>query len=794
MAVNLVSPGVKIREIDLTIGRIDLENSQIGAFAGPFSKGPVELPILIRNEQELTSVFGKPSVDSTESEYWLSASNYLSYGGTLRVVRVFNNTMGNAYSPVGVGSTADVKVKSVEDYINLSSSLTGSGTIQKFEYAAKNPGAWANKIKVFTIDAAADQIISGINTGTFSFVAGSVTNRSGTIVGLANTIGITTTNISLGDVVNCDISGVISTGTTVTGISNGVITISSSSLQTENVNTTFDFGSIQSTGAIQVGHGVSVAKQNIAYAGIGTTTMSFNGYLKGIVTGVGSSSINVKFISRHTETTAEIIDYSPGNPLTSIASTEGIKIINNSDVAIATITTYNVTDWYNEQTLKLSEQTTVYWRNLAERPSTSEYVRKSGGKNDEFNVVIVDAEGKINGNVGEILESFSKLSKASDGKISPAQPTFYVDYLRDNSNYIFAGKVSEGVNSRFSTLVGYSSYSSGLWATPALNNFFKVSGNKEYTLDFGRDSTQGETLQDIVNAYQIFENPAEYSVDYIISGPYGELDNRIYEAQTKANTLISIAENRKDCIAVISPTKTGIVQQTNSTTQTNNIINFFSGVSPSTYAVFDCGHKYTYDRFNNRFLYLACNSDIAGLMARTAINQYPWYSPAGASRGALNNAIKLAYNPSEAQRDLLYTNKINPIIASPGQGIILFGDKTASAYQSAFDRINVRKLFLTIEKTIELSARSQLFEFNDPITRSNFVNIVEPYLRDVRAKRGITEYLLVCDESNNTPDVIDSNQFVADIYVKPARSINFITLTFVATRTGVSFVEVVQNA
>jgi phage tail sheath protein FI len=200
-----------------------------------------------------------------------------------------------------------------------------------------------------------------------------------------------------------------------------------------------------------------------------------------------------------------------------------------------------------------------------------------------------------------------------------------------------------------------------------------------------------------------------------------------------------------------------------------------------------------FDRFNNTFRYIPCSADVAGLMARTSINQYSWFSPAGASRGAINGAVKLAYNPSKAQRDLLYPKRINPIIFSPGAGIILYGDKTALSYTSAFDRINVRRLFLTIESTIERAARAQLFEFNDIITRSNFVNIVEPYLRDVKSKRGIIDFLVVCDETNNTPDVIDGNQFRADIFVKPARSINFIGLTFVATRTGVSFEEVVGN-
>ena len=248
---------------------------------------------------------------------------------------------------------------------------------------------------------------------------------------------------------------------------------------------------------------------------------------------------------------------------------------------------------------------------------------------------------------------------------------------------------------------------------------------------------------------------------------------------------------RKDCIAVISPHRSGVVNVSNSETQTNNIIDFFGPLTSSSYAVFDSGYKYTYDRFNNTFRYIPCNADIAGLMARTAINSFPWYSPAGSSRGTINNATKLAYNPSQAQRDRLYTTRINPIIFSQGDGIILFGDKTGLSYTSAFDRINVRRLFLTIERAIERAARAQLFEFNDLITRSNFVNIVEPYLRDVKAKRGVSDYVVICDETNNTPDIIDSNQFKADIYVKPARSINFIGLTFVATRTGVSFEEVI---
>jgi phage tail sheath protein FI len=310
-------------------------------------------------------------------------------------------------------------------------------------------------------------------------------------------------------------------------------------------------------------------------------------------------------------------------------------------------------------------------------------------------------------------------------------------------------------------------------------------------VDYSTSGGMSPTLSNIISSYEIFRNPAEYSVNFLISGPSG--GSSIYESQAKANLLISIAEERKDCIAVISPHKSGVLNITSTDTQTTNIINFFDPITSSSYAVFDSGYKYMFDRFNNTFRYIPCNADVAGLMARTSINQYSWFSPAGSSRGTINGAVKLAYNPSQGQRDLLYPKRINPIIFSPGAGIILFGDKTALSYASAFDRINVRRLFLTIESTIERAARAQLFEFNDIITRSNFVNIVEPYLRDVKSKRGISDFVVICDNTNNTPDIIDSNQFKADIFVKPARSINFIGLTFVATRTGVSFEEVVGN-
>ena len=295
-------------------------------------------------------------------------------------------------------------------------------------------------------------------------------------------------------------------------------------------------------------------------------------------------------------------------------------------------------------------------------------------------------------------------------------------------------------------------------------------------------------LSGLLQGYNLFANKDEIAVDYLIMGPGLEVEN---QSQAKANLLISIADQRKDCIATISPHRANVVNVTNSGTQTANVLGFYSPLQSSSYAVFDTGYKYTYDRFNNAFRYIPTNGDTAGLMVRTALNAYPWFSPAGLQRGVLNNAVKMAYNPSKNQRDELYSGRINSIINQRGSGIALYGDKTALAYSSAFDRINVRRLFLTVEQALEGAANDQLFELNDSNTRANFVNIVEPYLRDVQAKRGVYDFRVICDETNNTPDVIDNNEFRADIFLKPTKSINFVTLTFVATRTGVDFEEVI---
>ena len=800
MSLNLVSPGVNVREVDLTIGGITASNEQVGVIAGPFSKGPVNVPYLIQNENELLKTFGKPISSDSQYEYWMSASSYLSYGGILRVIRTDGTTLNNSNAGVSVASTT-VKIKSYEDYINDYTTATS------WYYAAKNPGSWANNLKVCVIDASADQRIA---IGTF-----------GLAVGYGITAGINTTFASIG------------VTTTTTGYLRGIVTkvgdqfvdvkvtdrfdntTGSSSLVSYSQNSLNSFSSSSNNVFIKNSSGIATSIETVRFYGsvsagstvINPATLTSNLPSAGVAAGYKVQTFTAGIVNP-TSTVAGFGTTSVNGALqTTILINAGAAgvgtnvqfVISNLaassyDFANTPNTPVVVSDWYNQQTLGLTNST-VYWKSIAEKPRTSQYASERNALNDEIHIAVVDDTGTVTGIAGNVLEKFTFLSKSLDGKISPSESVYYKDYIANNSEYIFAGVATTGSATGFTGTTVYTSSSVGNWGQNAQGVIFSGAGNVTYNLSGGVDYSAANgmsaTLSNIISSYDILSNPAEYQVNFLINGPSGGAS--IYESQAKANKLIEIAEQRKDCVAVISAHRSGVVNITNTETQTNNIINFFDPITSSSYAVFDSGYKYMFDRFNNTFRYIPCNADVAGLMARTSINQYSWFSPAGASRGAINGAVKLAYNPSKAQRDILYPKRINPIIFSPGAGIILFGDKTALSYVSAFDRINVRRLFLTIESSIERAARAQLFEFNDVITRSNFINIVEPYLRDVKSKRGITDFLVICDETNNTPDIIDANQFRSDIFVKPARSINFIGLTFVATRTGVSFEEVVGS-
>ena len=407
-----------------------------------------------------------------------------------------------------------------------------------------------------------------------------------------------------------------------------------------------------------------------------------------------------------------------------------------------------------------------YYDLFDKAPGTSPYAQARGGSGDEIHIVVVDEDGGITGTKGDVLETFGAVSKASDAKSPQGDTNYYPDVIYNKSSYIY--------------WMDHNSSGSNWGSAASGTTYTSVTTVSIVSLSNGSDGSAATTAQKLT-AYEKFQDAETVDVGLIMAAN-GDA--------THAGNLITIAENRKDAVAFVSPERSDVVGVADSNTQKDNVIGFFNGINSSSYVVFDSGYKYMYDRYNDVYRYVPLNGDMAGLAARTDLVADAWYSPAGFNRGIVRGVVKLAFNPTKTQRDELYRARVNPVATFPGQGTVLFGDKTGLSAPSAFDRINVRRLFITLEKAISTASKFQLFEFNDEFTRANFRNIVEPFLREVQGRRGITDFLVVCDETNNTGEVIDRNEFVAEIFVKPARSINFITLQFVATRTGVSFDEV----
>ena len=725
MPLNLASPGILVREVDLTLGRIDPTTDKIGGIVGPFAQGPVGTPTLVNTENDLLNNFGKPYSTDKQYETWLTASSYLAYGGILNVVRADDAGLYNGF----VGAATSTKIKSLDHYEELGYDVN---TITNVTVAAKNPGTWSNGIRIGIIDGKADQTLT-----------------------------------------------------------------------------------VNSVGSINIGYGITQtvpAGTVVSKTGVGAgTTMELDGMFKGIVTGISGLTVDVKFISHvsaaGTETAWDYNNiYKFGNG--------GVTILNNSGVSQATPTVSLTKDWFDQQELAITTATvggtetvtTTKWNTVTERPTTSEYVANRGGRFDEVHLVVIDAKGTVTGNAGTILEKHLNLSKAKDAEFSVGSAQYWRKYLETNSEYLFGGSAPVGVvttgfsnNFTLASDTGWDQDGEGIIFDTIGTMNGVLAGGKNYgnSTDINATGALNSGLDDIISGYGLFENDTAVDVDFLLQGSAQGGEEQTRALATK---LIQVAEARKDAIAFISPYRGSMITDTTDQEAptvlsdadiTENVINFFDPITSTSYAVFDSGYKYMFDRFSNGFRYVPLNGDIGGLCARTDINQFPWFSPAGTARGAILNAVKLAYNPNKEQRDRLYSSRINPVIFSPGSGILLFGDKTGYAKASAFDRINVRRLFIFLEDAISAAAKDQLFEFNDEITRTNFVNIVEPFLRDVQAKRGIQDYVVICDETNNTAAIIDANEFVADIYIKPARSINFIGLTFVATRTGVSFDEVI---
>ena len=549
MATPQLSPGVLVREVDLTVGRADNVLDNIGAIAGPFAIGPVDEATDITTEQDLINVFGEPKSTDAQYEYWMAASSYLSYGGVLKVVRTAGTTLANANAGVGQAAatlTGADRIDNYDDYIQNHSEATN------FTYASKNPGSWANNLKVCFIDDAADQTL------TLSAINGS------TAVGMAVTTAL--------------------------------------------------------TGVVVPGAG---------------STSAFTGYLKSIITGVDltNKTVDVKIVSRVSSTGTETaIDYAEGADFASFTTTAVLNIINNSGAVVVggAHTATAAVDWYDQQQLTLTNAN-IFWKEIASKPATSSYANDRSAKNDEIHVVIVDDFGTVSGIKGNILEKHVGLSKAKDAvsAVNAPQKTYYEDFIALNSANIFASAnpSSVGLTTYLAatptpTPTGFSAAytkvtdGDGLWGQDAQGITFAAIGNTTYTLTGGKNYSSGAagsagnltaTLGSLKTSYDLFNNP-EIEVDYLIMGPGGATKS---ESQAKANSLIAIAGLRKDCVATIGPHRADIVNITNTDTQTTNLINFFSPLTSSSYAIFDSGYKYVYDRFNNKFRYVPVNGDIS---------------------------------------------------------------------------------------------------------------------------------------------------------------------------------------
>jgi len=486
------------------------------------------------------------------------------------------------------------------------------------------------------------------------------------------------------------------------------------------------------------------------------------GTAKNAIANASASAILIKNIDDYISTRSN-----GGNGLGEFAAKYPGDIGNTLKVSMVDGNTWNA---YNG----FSGNAWPYQSEFNSAPGTSTVTASLGGANDELHVVIIDEEGVLTGVRNTVLEKFAYVSKGSDAKKSDGSTNYYKDVINNQSAYVWS--MDHPLTSVANTAT---------WGTTVVGRAFgNLSTNVSVSFSKGVSDEANISAGNVIAGFNNFSNDELYDINLIPAGPWSN-------TAAVVSNLVAIAEDRKDCVVFVSPSLESVVNVSPST-QASSVVSWRNNTLNinSSYAVMDSGWKYQYDRYNDKYRWVPLNGDIAGLCVRTDSLTDPWFSPGGFSRGQIRNVVKLSFNPSKTDRDTLYKAGVNPVVSFPGQGTILYGDKTMLSKPSAFDRINVRRLFIVLEKAIATAAKFQLFEFNDPFTRSQFRNLIEPFLRDVQGRRGITDFKVVCDDTNNTGDVIDRNEFRADIFVKPARSINFISLTFIATRSGISFEEV----
>jgi len=520
--------------------------------------------------------------------------------------------------------------------------------------------------------------------------------------------------------------------------------------RSDAVNTAYGPFGARYAGALGNSLRISICPSSQAFSSNLTVTDS----LKANAVTAGDTVINVNGTANAAANVVagDLISVDGGTTYIRVASVNATAIITATALSTVTVGTAVLRKWQ-------------YADSFGVAPGTSTYTSGLGGSGDEMHVIVVDEDGQFSsGAANTVLERYSFVSKASDALNNDGSSNFYKTIINEQSRNVWWLTHQPGASN---------------WGTTAVaKTFTNINTPFSASMTAGADGTIGNS--EIITAYNLFANADVVDVSLIISGPGNS---------TIATSLISLAESRKDAVVFLSPTRASVVN--NAGAEATSILSFRAGLTSSSYAFMDSGYKYQYDRYNDLYRFVPLNGDIAGICARTDQERDPWFSPGGLNRGIVKNSIKLAFNPTKAERDNLYVQGVNPVVTFAGEGTILFGDKTLLSKPSVFDRVNVRRLFIVLEKTIARAARSSLFEFNDQFTRAQFVNLVEPFLRDVQGRRGLTDYRVVCDDSNNTANVIDANQFVGDIYIKPARSVNFIQLNFVAVRTGVTFEEIV---
>jgi len=643
----------------------------------------------------------------------------------------------------------------VEDYITVGNSTIGT---QNLQVTSKNyingtagpfttaTAGWSsgNSTLTFTVINSQNPSINKITAGMQAFILGG-----------HGFSGIPVTITTLGTDTNGNIIATVNTiPTAFSGVSNSSITGNS----TSGSNTI----TVGTTAAATIAIGANISCSNTSVFTGNASVLSTNQSAGTITINTAASATNTNATYTVSRTTANLVIYSP------------LSLTFNTPYTLSTSNWSPATPSQANTTGANVGRLWQYFGSVPYPPSTSQYVSKYGNSAavDQVHVVVTDALGAITGTPGQILETYQGLSRAYDAQTTDGSTNFYVNVLNQNSNYVWFANHRQ---------------SSGYVANAA--QIASVTNTTSFSVQFagGQDGFNESTpvIGTITNAYDLFKSKETAPISLLMTGKSDDVNTTLL-----ANYLIqNIAQPRMDCVVFVSPNRGTVVN--NLGNEATSIVSFRQGLTSTSYGVLDSGYKYQYDKYNDIYRYIPLNGDIAGLCVYTDTTRDPWWSPAGFNRGQIKNVVKLAFNPSQAYRDYLYPNGVNPVVTFPGQGTVLFGDKTLQAYASAFDRINVRRLFIVLEKTISIAAQNLLFEFNDAFTRAQFVSLVTPFLKDVQGRRGIYDFQVICDTTNNTPEVIDSNTFVGDIYIKPARSINYIQLNFVAVRTGVAFSEIV---